>query len=136
MEIFFLSLLFIFIASTSSPFLFLYPGIPLTLIATTIRYTRKRGHDSFMVTPAGEDCQKAEFYRSTEPPLPVTAPERVAQLDLSFGLCPVCRDFFDDVALVCDSCSVPHHFECWRDSGKCSIFGCGSERVRVEVLAP
>lgn len=32
-------------------------------------------------------------------------------------------------AVYCASCLAPHHPECWREYGRCSVMGCGEQRV-------
>lgn len=42
-------------------------------------------------------------------------------------VCKVCGELIDggDPVVVCDACGTPHHQECWRYVGRCSIYGCG-----------
>ncbi|MBI3890546.1 MAG: hypothetical protein HY303_03345 [Candidatus Wallbacteria bacterium] len=43
--------------------------------------------------------------------------------------CPVCGDPLQGSALVqCSRCATPHHRDCFRYAGVCSVFGCGEER--------
>ena len=46
--------------------------------------------------------------------------------------CPFCHLEFEEseVQVRCASCSTAHHAECWSESLRCSIFGCGSEHLR------
>lgn len=40
--------------------------------------------------------------------------------------CPYCRTRLHDheQVIVCPSCHVPHHLECWIDNGRCTTYGC------------
>lgn len=41
-------------------------------------------------------------------------------------LCPYCRSPLHDheQVIVCPSCHIPHHLECWVDNGRCTTYGC------------
>jgi len=50
-------------------------------------------------------------------------------------ICKVCGEPIDgggaaDPVVVCDACGAPHHLECWRYVGRCSIYGCGSKDAK------
>ena len=41
-------------------------------------------------------------------------------------VCPFCKTTFsatDDI-VVCSSCEMPHHKDCWVEHGGCTTFGC------------
>lgn len=38
--------------------------------------------------------------------------------------CKVCGDALEDDLVYCRRCKTPHHLECWRYTGICSVFGC------------
>jgi len=40
--------------------------------------------------------------------------------------CPYCQTpFVSDVGvIVCPSCGIPHHVDCWNENGGCTTFGC------------
>lgn len=41
-------------------------------------------------------------------------------------VCPFCKTTFsatDDI-VVCSSCEMPHHKDCWVENGGCTTFGC------------
>lgn len=42
--------------------------------------------------------------------------------------CPYCRFPIKagEPALLCPSCGVPHHRECWQENGGCTVYGCRS----------
>jgi TM2 domain-containing membrane protein YozV len=42
-------------------------------------------------------------------------------------VCPYCRMPFDDASppkVYCTACSMPHHEDCYRENGGCTVFGC------------
>ena len=44
-------------------------------------------------------------------------------------LCPYCRAALNDQQdelLVCPSCATPHHADCFKENGGCTVFGCAS----------
>ncbi len=43
-------------------------------------------------------------------------------------LCPYCQTEVTprDEEVVCPSCQVPHHSECWEENGGCAVYGCRS----------
>ncbi len=47
---------------------------------------------------------------------------------LTAVICRVCGDKVGekDQIVKCDKCQTPHHRECWKYNGKCSVFGCGN----------
>ncbi|MBI4871415.1 MAG: hypothetical protein HY814_07595 [Candidatus Riflebacteria bacterium] len=42
------------------------------------------------------------------------------------GLCPVCGEPVGEAPVLCQSCQVPHHEMCWRYTGRCAVYGCGT----------
>lgn len=48
------------------------------------------------------------------------------QTDNSVRTCPYCLTAIQPAerTIVCPVCETPHHEECWRDNGGCSVFGC------------
>ena len=46
------------------------------------------------------------------------------RLARSSGLCPVCK-VSTPADPACSLCRTPHHRDCWRYAGHCSVFGCG-----------
>ncbi len=49
--------------------------------------------------------------------------------------CPFCQFPLkaDSDAVVCSSCKVPHHRECWEENSGCTTFGCGGTTFRPET---
>lgn len=48
-------------------------------------------------------------------------------------ICKVCAepiDPADPAVVVCEACGAPHHLECWRYVGRCSIYGCGCKEAK------
>lgn len=43
------------------------------------------------------------------------------------ALCQVCGDGIDEDRVYCSSCHAPHHPDCWKFNGGCSIFACGGK---------
>lgn len=42
-------------------------------------------------------------------------------------VCPYCRMPFDEASpprIFCTSCGMPHHEDCYRENGGCTVFGC------------
>jgi TM2 domain-containing membrane protein YozV len=42
-------------------------------------------------------------------------------------VCPYCRMPFDDASpprVFCTACGMPHHEDCYRENGGCTVFGC------------
>lgn len=67
-------------------------------------------------------------------------------LTMSNFTCPVCACAVadDEKQHICETCSTPHHKDCWEYAGGCAIFGCrkgvvrkasGSENLK-EIIAP
>lgn len=55
------------------------------------------------------------------------APEPGALIAVS---CSFCRGTLARVdSVYCASCLAPHHPDCWREYGRCSVMGCGEQRV-------
>lgn len=60
---------------------------------------------------------------------PVRAAEPDAQALIALS-CSFCRGALVRAdAVYCASCLAPHHPECWREYGRCSVMGCGEPRV-------
>lgn len=38
--------------------------------------------------------------------------------------CPVCGGTLEHEIVYCRACGAPHHLDCWRYLGRCSLFGC------------
>jgi TM2 domain-containing membrane protein YozV len=46
---------------------------------------------------------------------------------MSEPVCPYCRMPFDEAAppkIFCTACGMPHHEDCYRENGGCTVFGC------------
>ncbi len=44
-------------------------------------------------------------------------------------VCQICGDqVTHDEAVYCRACHTPHHAECWKYAGKCSVYACGATR--------
>jgi TM2 domain-containing membrane protein YozV len=46
---------------------------------------------------------------------------------MSEPVCPYCRMAFDDGTppkIFCTACGMPHHEDCYRENGGCTVFGC------------
>lgn len=42
----------------------------------------------------------------------------------SSGVCPVCAMSLQEDITRCGRCETPHHADCWRYVGRCSVYGC------------
>jgi RING finger family protein len=53
------------------------------------------------------------------------------------GLCPYCRDSFDDglEVIQCSGCATSLHQECHEENGGCPVLGCGVQSTRAPQLA-
>ena len=50
--------------------------------------------------------------------------------------CSFCRGALTrEEAIYCASCLAPHHPECFREHGRCSVMGCGEQRFDQAGLA-
>jgi len=39
--------------------------------------------------------------------------------------CPYCREEVNsNNQVLCDVCLTPHHYDCWKENGGCTVFGC------------
>jgi len=46
---------------------------------------------------------------------------------MSDPVCPYCRMPFDEASppkIFCTACGMPHHEDCYRENGGCTVFGC------------
>ena len=46
---------------------------------------------------------------------------------MSDPVCPYCRMPFDEASpprVFCTACGMPHHEDCYRENGGCTVFGC------------
>jgi TM2 domain-containing membrane protein YozV len=46
---------------------------------------------------------------------------------MSAPVCPYCRMPFDEASpprIFCTACGMPHHEDCYRENGGCTVFGC------------
>ena len=44
--------------------------------------------------------------------------------------CPVCSGALEHGIVYCLLCGAPHHLDCWRYLGRCSLFGCQGTRYQ------
>ena len=47
--------------------------------------------------------------------------------------CQICGEELGDQLVWCARCKTPHHADCWRYTGVCSTYGCGS-KTKVETF--
>src|SRR5215469_805499 len=48
---------------------------------------------------------------------------------MSAAVCPYCRTPIDAAAgeeLLCSGCGTPHHADCYKENGGCTVFGCAN----------
>lgn len=50
--------------------------------------------------------------------------------------CRVCGEGFDGPVVLCRECGAPHHKDCWRYLGRCTVYGCSGRKFRRSVIAP
>lgn len=94
--------------------------------------------DSLVSTSTGGVCFVDRVQLNSSSPLPGDKSTRGAVSELAaptsgadFGeshVCPLCRDPLHGLVVQCRQCDTPHHHECWRFHGGCSIYGCGERR--------
>jgi hypothetical protein len=52
------------------------------------------------------------------------------------AVCKVCGDPLEGEIVYCRICDTPHHRDCWRYFGGCSVYACGERRfTRAPRLA-
>ena len=53
-------------------------------------------------------------------------------------ICPYCRYPIrkGDESCVCSICLTPHHWNCWKDNGRCSTFDCNGVPIKVDNAQP
>jgi hypothetical protein len=52
-------------------------------------------------------------------------------------ICRVCGEQLGaETALACRDCGTPHHDDCWKFTGGCSVYGCGGTRAVPYSTAP
>lgn len=53
--------------------------------------------------------------------------------------CAVCGELLVGQIVMCKKCETPHHKDCWKYLGKCSVYGCGGRysrnQTRKEIIA-
>lgn len=102
------------------------PGaaIHLTRESLTVRTTGYLRQESELWALARTALDVAQFILELTPPLDVTwgEPSNVG------GQCPICGSPLVDRVVRCARCQTPHHGECWKYNGRCSLFACGETR--------
>jgi hypothetical protein len=48
------------------------------------------------------------------------------------GDCPICGNPLENRTVQCTRCRTPHHLDCWKYNGRCSIFACGETHFRIQ----
>jgi len=94
-------------------------------------------HESLTVRTSGYLSQEAELWAlartaleftrtilDLEPPAPITWGDTSS----SGGDCRICGSPLTSGVVRCSRCQTPHHGECWKYNGGCSIFACGEHR--------
>ncbi|MDP6444546.1 MAG: RING finger protein [Pirellulaceae bacterium] len=46
------------------------------------------------------------------------------------GHCRICGETLNDNIVYCRRCRTPHHKDCWKFNGSCSMFACGERRFQ------
>lgn len=47
--------------------------------------------------------------------------------------CAVCGELLVGQIVMCKRCETPHHKDCWKYLGKCSVYGCGGRYSRNQT---
>lgn len=63
------------------------------------------------------------------------AAEPADAADSAVVACPVCGEEITGRHVACSLCATPHHRDCWDYNGRCSTYGCETERFN-EVDGP
>lgn len=65
-------------------------------------------------------------YRAFGPALPTRDRAEVPELPAGplAAPCPYCGTRDHEPVLRCHTCGVPHHAECWRENGGCTVYAC------------
>lgn len=47
-------------------------------------------------------------------------------MEVAEKICPYCQGRIDsgEQLVQCSQCGVPHHEECWKENGGCTVYGC------------
>ena len=57
---------------------------------------------------------------------------------MSAAVCPYCRTPIDAAAgeeLLCSGCGTPHHTDCYKENGGCTVFGCANAPADEQKLS-
>jgi len=102
------------------------PGatIHLTRESLTVRTTGYLRQESELWSLARTALDVAQFILELAPPVDVTWGEP----SNAGGVCPICGSPLEDRVVRCARCQTPHHGECWKYNGRCSLFACGETR--------
>ena len=58
---------------------------------------------------------------------------RLVHIHALGAACSYCGSDFGELAIECPSCETPHHRQCWRENGGCTVYGCTSAPRRRRV---
>ena len=85
-------------------------------LVESLQASRRSGLDWEQIQKLVQTLIEAESGKSTAPVS--SKPVR--------GQCPYCRQKIDveSEIVLCIICKTAHHEECWKETGRCSIFGC------------
>jgi hypothetical protein len=51
-------------------------------------------------------------------------------------VCKICGDDIHEEMVFCRRCKTPHHLDCWRYNGACSVYGCQETRYLEPRVVP
>lgn len=103
------------------------PAPPETTSADRPRI-RAVAHRPYESADAGRRSASVTDDRAAKP-IDIDILDRVGTAQAAAGgLCPFCQTDVRPPAplIVCPSCGVPYHAECWHENGGCAVFGCES----------
>ncbi len=109
----------------------------LRWIVLTIVGTMRSSHRSKVnqVNNKEQNIYTADYKRNNSTKLTDKSKEEKTMAQSHTGkTCPFCQFPIkqDSETVLCSSCKIPHHRECWEENGGCTTFGChGSDRNSV-----
>jgi len=106
-----------------------FPGaaIHLTRESLTVRARGYLNREADLLALARTAIDFTRVILDLEPPAPITWGESTSK----GGDCPICGSPLELRVVRCTRCQTPHHLECWKYNGQCSIFGCGELQCTV-----
>jgi hypothetical protein len=74
-----------------------------------------------------------DFVKNFDPRLATIVCDTVSDLQARLAHCPVCRESLCDTLYICKDCGAAYHPDCYEYIGKCSRYGCESQKPRTKT---